>query len=530
MFWTPPAPKPVNDLASVPSPIGGLNAKDSLVAMPETDAIVLQNWWPQPYGCTVRKGYRQWTTGLPVQGSSLASWASTTGVQKLFVWAGANVYDISSSGVVGAPIITGLSGAVWEWVNLVNAAGSHVIALNGLDNAIFYNNAGGGRIAIGDGVAANTWAGIDPRNAVNPVVHQHRLWVVEKNSCNGWFLPPDLIQGTFKKFDFGPLFSKGGFLQFMSTWTLDDGNGATDHLIAVSSRGEAAVYEGTDPEDDQAWKLTGVYYIGAPVAGRRCYCKAGGDQFILTQQGLISMSAVLTSTRVNEQNRRINTDKIQMLLSDLVSAYSTAFGWDLKYYPKDNLLIMNVPSVTAGGNIQLASNQITGAWTEFTGMDAVCWGSLGSTPYFADYKGNVYVAWTGNSDNILLNGTGGSGIVTAVQQAYSYMGQHVGQKQVGMYRPSFVVNDAVSLKSTIRYDFSTEALTVPTALPHSTASAWNTGRWGTAKWGGGDIIQRSWIQAEGMGSAASLYMVMQTEVEVLWVATDYSYIVTQGLL
>lgn len=529
MFWAPPATKPANQVASIAAPIGGLNAKDSLVAMPQTDAVVLQNWWPQPYGCTVRKGFREWATGLPREGQSLATWADTDGTQKMFVWTDDSVYNITDPGPVGAPLLTGLTNGIWEWVNLVNSAGSHLIALNGFDEGIYYGETGGSFITFGTG-ENGTWAGIDPKNAVCPIVHQHRLWVVEKNSSAGWFLPPDAIQGTFQRYDFGPLFSRGGFLQFLSSWTLDDGNGATDHLIAVSSRGEAVVYEGTDPESDTAWRLTGVYFIGAPVAGRRSNCKAGGDQFVLTQQGLVSMAAVLTSTRVNDMERRVITDKIQFLISDLISTYGLAFGWDLKYYPKDNMLIMNVPTVTSAENIQLAANQITGAWTEFTGMDAACWGFFGSTPMFAGYDGNVYMAWVGHSDKVKIDGTGGQAIPSSVQQGYSYLGAPATIKQIGMYRPTFVVNDVIVVKSTIRYDFSTEPLSLPTPIPRVDSSAWGSGIWNRSVWGGGDKVQKQWVQATGMGVAASLLMTMQTEGEVLWVATDYSYIDGGGIL
>jgi hypothetical protein len=290
------------------------------------------------------------------------------------------------------------------------------------------------------------------------------------------------------------------------------------------------VYEGIDPEDDQKWALTGVYYIGAPAAGRRSYTKAGGDQYILTQQGIVSMSSALTSTRVNEKASVIESEKIQFLISDLVSSYSQAFGWDMKYYPKDNMLILNVPSVTQGGNIQLAANQITGAWTEFTGMDASCWGYFGSTPMFGDHTGKVYQAWTGNSDKVKVNGTGGEPILSVIQQAYSYMGSPATQKQVGMYRPTFVVSDPAAFNSTIKYDFKAETPTAPGPLPLTSHSLWNVGKWNTSQWGGGDTVQKQWVQAEGMGVAASLLMVMKTEGEVLWVSTDYSIIAGAGLL
>jgi hypothetical protein len=518
-----------NKPASVAAPVGGLNAKDSLVAMPDSDAVLMQNWWPQPYGCSVRKGYRYWATGMPSEVGTLAPWAAANGTQKLFAWSGNSVYDITSPGVAVLTPLTGLSNSVWEWTNVSNAAGSHLIALNGIDDGIVYNGVGN-RIVLGDGIVANTWAGISPKDAVCPTVHQHRLWVVQKNSANGWFLPPDAIQGTFTKYDFGPLFSRGGFLQFLTTWTLDDGSGATDHLIAVSSRGEAVVYEGIDPEDDLNWKLTGVYYIGAPVAGRRAFCKAGGDQFILTQQGLVSMSAVLTSTKVSDAPGKIKTDKIQFLISEVVSSFSQSFGWDLKYYPKDNMLILNVPSVTSGGNIQLASNQITNAWTEFLGMDAACWGFFGSSPMFGDHAGNVFQAWTGHSDRVQSNGTGGTAIVSRVQQAYSYMGERATQKQVGMYRPVFVVTDPAAFNSTIRYDFRAELVTTPGPMGVTSSSLWGVGVWNSSLWGGGDTVQKQWVQAEGMGVAASLLMVMRTEGEVLWVATDYSITGGWGLL
>ena len=43
--------------ASVPAPIGGWNARDSLANMSPTDAVQLINWFPTPTDVTMRKGY-----------------------------------------------------------------------------------------------------------------------------------------------------------------------------------------------------------------------------------------------------------------------------------------------------------------------------------------------------------------------------------------------------------------------------------------------------------------------------------------
>lgn len=529
-FWTPKAAG-VNKVASVPSPVGGLNARDSIVAMPETDALVMQNWWPQPYGCTIRKGSRKWVTDFPDPVNSLAAWADVDGTQMLFAWGGTDFYDASTAGTAGTALISGLTNDIWESVVLNNAAGNALIALNGFDDAILYTSGGGAqRIVAGDGIVANTWAGISPQSAVCPTIHQHRLWVVEDGTSNGWFLPPDQRQGTFVKYDFGPLFSKGGFLQFLITWTLDDGSGATDHLIAVSSRGEAVVYQGTDPTDDTKWSLRGVYFIGAPVAGRRGFCKVAGDVYIVTQQGVVSMGNCLTSTKVTQAQDRFVSDKIQFLLSELIANYSDLFGWDMKYFPKYNMLIVNIPAQSVGSNVQLACNQITGSWTEFRNMDASCWCAFGSTPMFADYSGNVMVGWAGNLDYAESDGTGGQMIVAAVQQAYSYAGAPATQKQVGMYRPVFIVGNVITIASQIQYDFTEDYIAPVDPAPITFSSLWGVGLWGTSTWGGGTQVQRGWIQAGGMGVAASIRMVIQCQTDVLWVSTDYSFISGSGLL
>lgn len=524
-----------NKPVTVAAPVGGLNAFDSLVSMQDIDAITLQNWWPQPYGVSMRKGYVEWTTGLPSTVETLASWSDTSGNTKLFAWSLGAMYDVSIRGVAGAAIVSSLTNARWEYVNVVNASGAHLIAVNGFDDAIHYKTAGVSRIVAGDGIVTDTWAGINPANVSTLTVHQNRLWVVEKGSSRGWYLPPDAIQGTFVSFDFGPQFSRGGFLQFLTTWTIDDGSGAQDFLVGMSSKGEAVVYGGTDPNDDTKWFRVGVYYIGEPVSGMRGYTKVSGDMTILTEQGLVSMTAQLVSTKVKDKADSVISKKIQFLISDLVSAYSSIFGWQLLYVPAINMLLIGVPSVVAGGNTQLAANQITNAWTQFQGMDSACWVVHNKSPYFGDYGGRVLLAWTGNSDNVLLDNTGGEGVTAVVQQAYSYLQDKGGanrsnQKQVGLYRPIFVTNGEVTFNSNVIYDYKVETVTTPSGIPVSSGSLWGSGLWGSAIWSGGTSVKQDWAQAQGMGVAASLKMVTLSASEVLWVATDYSLVQGVGIL
>ena len=50
--------------ASVPAPVGGLNSRDSIDAMPPTDAIVMSNFFPTVEKVTLRDGYTEFCSGI----------------------------------------------------------------------------------------------------------------------------------------------------------------------------------------------------------------------------------------------------------------------------------------------------------------------------------------------------------------------------------------------------------------------------------------------------------------------------------
>lgn len=526
-MFTTPAQQAENKITSFPAPIGGLNARDSLAAMPELDAVILQDFWPQPYGVSVRRGWQKWVS-IPsgTQVDTLAVWFSTAGTQKLFAWAGTKLWDVTVRGtVLGTPLVSSLSNAIWQHVSMSNAAGAHLIAVNGIDDGIVYNSSGINRLTLGDGIVAYTWFGLDPKVAIQLTIHQHRLWAVEKNSSKGYYLAPDAIYGTLASFDFGPAFPAGGYLSFLATWTMDDGSGSRDLLVAVSSTGYAVVYGGTDPDDSTKWSQEGVYYIGAPVKGRRSYTKVGGDLFILTQQGIVSMAGLVASTTVNDTKQSFPSDKIQYLLSQLIGDFGDLANWQLEYVPKINMLICNVPSVTEGGNIQLVSNQITNAWAQFTNMDATTWTVFADQPFFGTYNGYVCIAWEGFLDDVELDASGGDSIKAVAQQAFSYLGSPGAQKQVGMYRPNFVAGASVIFNTAIVYDFNTKGLEPPDqGTPSGAGARWDAALWDAALWAGATERQRNWIQGEGFGTAVSIAIAATAaKQEALWVSTDYSY-------
>ena len=69
--------------ASIPSPIGGWNARDSLANMDAMDAVTMNNWFPTPTDITFRKGFSKYSIGITGQVNTLMNYSSPTG-NKLF--------------------------------------------------------------------------------------------------------------------------------------------------------------------------------------------------------------------------------------------------------------------------------------------------------------------------------------------------------------------------------------------------------------------------------------------------------------
>jgi hypothetical protein len=121
--------------ASVASPIGGWNARDSIANMPPLDAVTLNNFWPTPTDVQLRLGYTQFCTGITGQVNSLMNYAGVT-QQKLFAAAGTSIYDASGSTAVAVKTITNDK---LQHINVGTAGGHFMVAVNGDDAALLYD-------------------------------------------------------------------------------------------------------------------------------------------------------------------------------------------------------------------------------------------------------------------------------------------------------------------------------------------------------------------------------------------------------
>ncbi len=336
-------------------------------------------------------------------------------------------------------------------------------------------------------------------------------------------MPPDQITGEATSFDFGPLWVRGGYLNQIITWTIDDGNGADDHLAAISSEGEISIYQGIDPSGADTWQLQGVYYAGAPV-GRRAATRYGGDIAILTQFGLVMLSNLLKSTKINPSEDDSGR-MIQQLVSNAAMQHRLEFGWQPFVFAPANQLYLNIPT-SPTLSYQFVQNDITKAWSEFIGYQARCWELHDQLPFFGGF-GAVYRAWEQTTDDAVVEDNGniipGADIQFEAQTAYSNFGLPVVQKHYKLFRPSILSRGQFRISLAANVDYSFQSPQHPAAFDTYVPGKWDEDYWDSARWAGGLLAYNEWQGATGIGFTVSLRMLGWTNAETYWATTDWLF-------
>jgi hypothetical protein len=570
--------------ASLASPIGGWNARDSLAEMNPLDAVQMVNFFPTPTDVTLRKGYTKTSTGITGLVLALMNYSSPS-VNKMFGSNTTTIYDVSTS--TATVSLAGNTDGKWIHTMLTTAGGSFMPAVNGVDPMVVYDGTlwqrsattgtaqtistitrggtgnltatlttavahglvtgntvtvagavpaefnGTYRITVtnattftytmatapsGDASTVGTYTvkyfvtGLNSNQFANINLFKERLYFVQKDSLSFWYLPVDSINGAVTEFPLGGIFKKGGYLQAMGTWTIDAGYGVDDLAAFVTSNGEVAIYKGSDPSNPNDWALIGIWSIGQTFA-RKCLFKYGGDLLLLTEDGLVPLSAGLQSTRLDP---RVNiTDKIFFAISQAADLYANNFGWQINYFAKVNMLIVNIP--VTGGSEQYVMHNITKSWARFTNLNANCWELSSDNMYFGA-NGFVGKFYDTNAD-------AGTNITAFVQQAYSYFDSRGQQKRFTLVRPILQTDNGLpSVLCGISTDFDTVNLTNQISFNPLILDIgeWDVDKWDDANWGGGLVTTKVWQGVTGLGYAGSVSLnVVSQSIEFHWASTDF---------
>lgn len=493
--------------AELPAPVGGWNARDSLAAMGKADAVKLQNFFPRTTYCELRGGVENHVTGLPLLIKTLVSWNGPAGTNKMFGSTISNIYNTTTAGAVGASVATCTSGK-WQWINYAAVSGTHyLIMVNGQDEPLYYD--GTTWISI-NAVSTPALTGLTTTNIVHVNLYKHRLFFLEKDKLNFWYLPVQQVGGALTEFILGSLAPRGGYTMAMATWTIDAGEGADDYAVFLTSEGEAIVFRGTNPSDVTTWAHVGTYFIGKPL-GRNCFMKLGGDMVVLTEQGVYTLSSALLSATIDRS--KALTDKIIKAFNEAAGLYGSNFGWRAIVYPAQAALIVNIPVSEGGEHKQYVMNTISKAWCEFSDWDAESFIVFNGQLYFS--TGTIVAkAWSTRADF-------GLNIIGDARTAFHWFGPE--QKRFVMFRPILMVNGPLSFSVGINVDFDDAPVAGTGIFNPPSETLWDSAVWDVSLWQTDLVVIRDWRTPNPrMGFRASgVLNIAAAGLEVQWAATDF---------
>lgn len=490
------------------APINGWNTRDSIADMKPGDALRMENWWPDASTVSLRKGAAYHATGLGAKAETLLGYSGQSSA-KLFAATGSGLYDVSSAGAVGASLLTLNSGQLLH-KNFAVLGGTYLVAVNGVDKMMQFDGTSWQFI---DGTTTPSVTGLATTELAHVEVFKERLWFVEKDSMSAWYLPTKQVGGALTEFPLGQLFSRGGHLVAMGTWTIDSGSGVDDYAVFVTSEGEVGVYQGTDPASASTFQLVGVYYIAPPI-GRKCFTKYGGDLLLLTTSGLFPLSKALLSSGLD--NKVAVSDRIAPTFSQAAAAYGAIPGWEAIVIPFEDMLLVNVPTIEGYSSNQLVMNTITQSWALLTGWQAFCWEVWQGKAYFGG-DGFVAQALAGNDDF-------GANIVGKVRTAFDYFGSQK-IKHLKMLRPIISSNGGFSIDFGVDVDFEDIDRTTTLAVASAATFEWDAASWDGALWAADETVQRQWRTVackEGFCLSLRLHVAAKGVI-VRWNATDFLY-------
>lgn len=461
-------PKPMARPFSFPAPTLGWVLNENLKNPSPASARVLDNWICTPTTIKVRGGCQKYAT-IGASDTVVSMFSYRSGASEVFFAAtGSDVFDISTVAdpdVIPTAAITGQTSGYYSTQMFGNASGAYLFAANGSDAVQRFDGAAWSAPAL---------TGVSPSALSHVWVFASRVWFVEKDTMSAWYLGVDAISGAATEFSLAGVMTKGGSLLFGATWSLDAGDGLDDKCIFVSTEGEVAVYEGTDPSSATTWSKVGVYQIGKPI-GQNATMQAGGDLLVATEMGLVPISEAIrrdvASLSLGAVSRKIEPYWQQR------SALFAADGlpWEIQRWASQGIIIVSQPRATASAGTMLVANLQTGAWSRFTGMDARCLGYYAGYVYYGDANGVVRkMQATGADDGIPYTAT--------------YLGQHEqlgapgAEKTVVQMRPAFVTNSPIAPQLTAQVDYSETLSVPPSAYVSNNAEGWDISTWDASLW------------------------------------------------
>jgi hypothetical protein len=502
---------------SIDAPIGGLNAFDSVDAMPPTDAVVLDNWIPRSGYVESRPGYRKYSTDLGGPVESLMTYKGVTG-SELIAAANGQIWNVTS-GLLPVSLISGMTNDRWQHFHINNL----MVMCNGQDAPKSTDGTGISDLVLQlwDPDALGPGQGDfvpfpNPEDLIGGINFKGRAYYWRRQGQSFYYAEAGSFQNQMYEFPLTSVVQTGGYIQTMFTWTRDAGVGPDDVLGIIFSTGEILLYQGDDPGNVGFFEQIGRFEIPDPL-GRRCTVKFGSDVIIITKNGYVNLTSVLKEDQVSDFPAF--SRKISRLVYQAGREYGALFGHEaiLTDY---GYLTFNVP-VSTEKSIQYVRNASTGAWARLIDVPAITWETFNDTPYFGSADGFVRVSggFADDEEPIRLQ----------AMAAFHYLDDAGVQKQITAAQVLTTFPEPKLIQIQGWGDFVLPTFTAVVAPGGATEETfWNEAIWNVDFWNrrGGLFTdtQKGWqnVHAFGYAVTVSVQMAIQSQ-NVIWRSTGIRY-------
>jgi hypothetical protein len=498
---------------------------DPLANMAEEFCISLINWFPGNAALNAREGFREWAINLGAPVRTIMPFYQMSGDYTLFAATDIGIFDVTLSSSA-PPLSKATTNGYYKFVTFGNVSFQYLVAVNGngVPSLIYDGTNWIEMTQVDPPVTPGQVKGVDPDKFSHVMVFKRRLWFVEKDSMTAWYLPVDSTGGEAKPFYLTSVFRRGGKLLYMIDWSVDAGNGLQNQLVFVSTAGEVAVYNGTDPDNAETWTLDAVFYAAPPV-GERGASRIGGDVLMVTTNGLIPLTKVFMGIMSEAPNEQALSKRISRTLNRLILSRRYQLNWEVINLPTLQAAMILVPPNGNEPPVQFVMNILTGAWTRFD-LPANCGALALGDYYFGTVDGRVMKF--GNDiylDDMKIDGTGGDPITCSLFSAYSYMESPTTLKHWKLIRPLFQALQPPNYRLTLNTDFDNSALAgnpAPPAEPQ-VEPLWDDAIWDQAFWSSALTTFRPWVGVSALGFCAALLLKVTVNEPTSLVAVEFVF-------
>jgi hypothetical protein len=569
--------------ASVSSPVGGWNARDSIANMPPLDAVTLTNLWPTPTDVQLRLGYSQFSTGITGQVNSLMNYAGTS-FQKLFAAAGTSIYDVSGP---TATVVKAITNDKFQHINVSTAGGNFMVAVNGTDPAQLYDGTrwiSYASTATAQTISSITRGGAGNLTATLTTSTPHGL--VTGNQIVVAGASPAEFNGTFlitrinaTSFTYVMASAPSGNASTVGAYTINYAITGVDSSTLVHVNLFKNFLFFVQENSMSAWYLPVGQVAGAAeeldfggIARMGGFLQAMGTWTIDAGQGADDYAVWVTNNGEAIVYNGTNPDAAETWALKGVWQLGQTFnrkcflkwGGDLLLLTQEGLVPLASalqssrldPRINLTDKIFYAISRATYLYQNnfgwqinyfaeqnmliinipaTEGIQQYCMHTISKA--WCNFTNISATCWELSYDQMYFGGNGfvgrfwdsfsdnGNNINATVQQAYSYFDAPGQQKRFTMIRPIFQTDNGLpGILVGINTDFDAQDNLggVSYNAISSTLGVWDTAVWDEDVWGGNLSLTRLWQGVTGLGYSGGIIMKIASQgIDVHWVSSDY---------